>query len=142
MDFCEGLEFEILGHRLSFNFAPITEHDMLRHWALEANDVFTRRHKNAGRFEAAVQATAADVAENLKFLDKWHERVLGGDALKTQLSHLVARLVLTLVDETLSGARMDLWTTHAGGPRLMAGLEYRTEAIETTHSHHHVEYPV
>jgi hypothetical protein len=133
-DFFEGLEFEILGHRLSFNFVPITEHDMLRHWASEANDVFTRRHKNAARFEAAVEATAADFAENLKFLDKWHERVLGGDALKTQLSHLVARLVLTLVDETLSGARMDLWTTHAGGPRLMAGLEYRTEAIEATAS--------
>ena len=103
---------------------------MMRHWASAANDVFSRRHRNAARFEAAVQATARDVAENLKFLDRWHERVLGGDALKSQLSNLVARLVLTLVDETLSGARMDLWTTHAGGPRLIAGLEYRTEGIE------------
>ena len=130
MDFFEGLEFEILGHRLSFAFVPITEEDMLRHWASAAGDVFSRRHKNAARFEAAVQATAEDVAENLNFLDKWHERVLGGDALKTQLSNLVARLVLTLVDETLSGARMDLWTTHAGGPRLIAGLEYRTEPVK------------
>jgi hypothetical protein len=129
MDFFEGLEFEILGHRLSFTFVPITEEDMMRHWAAAASDVFSRRHKNVARFEAAVQATARDVAENLNFLDKWHERVLGGDALKTQVSHLVARLVLTLVDETLSGARMDMWTTHAGGPRLMAGLEYRAEGM-------------
>ena len=126
MDFCEGLEFEILGHRLSFSFVPITEEDMMRHWASTASDIFLRRQKNAPRFEAAVQATAQDVAVNLNFLDRWHERVLGGDALKTQLSNLIARLVLSLVDDILSGARIDLWTTHAAGPRLIAGLEYRT----------------
>jgi hypothetical protein len=125
-DFFEGLEFQILGHRLSFAFVPITEEDMMRHLGTAAGDVFSRR--NANGFEAAVKATANDVAENLKFLDRWHERILGGDVLKTQLADLIARLVLTLVDETLSGARMDLWTTHAGGPRLIPGLEYRTHS--------------
>lgn len=125
-DFFEGLEFQILGHRLNFAFVPITEEDMMRHLGTAAGDVFSRR--NANGFEAAVKATANDVAENLKFLDRWHERILGGDVLKTQLADLIARLVLTLVDETLSGARMDLWTTHAGGPRLIPGLEYRTHS--------------
>jgi hypothetical protein len=43
-----------------------------------------------------------------------------------QIATLIARLVLTLIDDVLGGARMDMWAAHAGGPRLVAGLEYRT----------------
>jgi hypothetical protein len=30
-------------------------------------------------------------------------------------------------DEILVAARMDLWSAQAGGPRMLAGLEYRIE---------------
>jgi len=124
-DFFEGLEFQILGHRLSFAFAPITEADMLRNLG-NVGEGFNRNRPQPQQFEAAVQATAEELAEELKFLDRWHERALGGDVLRTQIANLIARLVLTLTDDVLRGARMDLWAAHAGGPRLLAGLEYRT----------------
>jgi hypothetical protein len=124
-DFFEGVELQILGHSLSFSFKPITESDMLRHLGSSA-DTFNRRNRvNQEHFEAAVQATANDLAENLKFLDRWHERALGSGLLRQQIATLIARVVLTLADDVLSGARMDLWTAQAGGPRLIAGLEYR-----------------
>jgi len=124
-DFCEGVQFEILGHRLSFSFNPITENDMISHIAM-AGATFNRQHARSDQFEAAVQATADDVSENLKFLDRWHERALGSGMLRAQIANLIARLVLTLVGEVLSGAQMDLWAAQAGGPRMVAGLEFRT----------------
>jgi len=124
-DFCEGLEFHILGHRLSFAFTPISEADMLRQLGSFA-DGFNRHKASQAQFEEAVKATADDLEGELNFLDKWHERALGSGMLRTQIANLIARLVLTLVDDVLGGARMDLWTAQAGGPRLVAGLEYRT----------------
>lgn len=123
-DFFDGLEFQILGHRLSFAFAPITEEDMIRR--LGEFDAAQRHRAAPSDFEAAVTATAQDVADSLRFLDRWHQRALGGDVLRTQIANLIARLVLTLLDDVLTGARMDLWTAQAGGPRLVAGLEHRT----------------
>ena len=38
--------------------------------------------------------------------------------------------MLTLVDEVLSGARLDLWSSQANGPRLYAALEYRTSTVK------------
>lgn len=125
-DFFEGLEFQILGYRLSFAFTPITESDMLRRLSSVGEGVFRHRSSSPEQFEAAVRATANDLAEELKFLDRWHERALGSGLLRMQIANLIARLVLTLADDVLSGARMDLWASHAGGPRLVAGLEYRT----------------
>ena len=87
---------------------------------------FNRQSARSEQFEAAVAATAADMAENLKFLDRWHERALGSGMLRAQIANLIARLVLTLVDDILSGAQMDLFAAQAGGPRVVAGLEYRT----------------
>ena len=124
-DFCEGVQFEILGHRLSFSFKPITESDMINHIAM-AGPSFNRQNLRSEQFEAAVQATANDVSENLKFLDRWHERLLGSGVLRSQIANLIARLVLTLAGEVLSGAQMDLWAAQAGGPRMVAGLEFRT----------------
>ena len=124
-DFFEGVEFSILGHRLSFAFSPITQADMLRSMGAYGEG-FNRHRASRKHFEAAVKATADDLEEELKFLDRWHERALGSGVLRTQIANLIARLVLTLIDDILSGARMDLWTAHAGGPRLVAGLEYRT----------------
>jgi hypothetical protein len=46
--------------------------------------------------------------------------------LRAQIANLIARIVLTLADEVLSSARIDLWSAQAGGPRMLAGLEYRT----------------
>jgi uncharacterized protein YaiL (DUF2058 family) len=125
-DFFDGLQFQILGHQLSFAFKPITEEDMINHFGLGGGGYNHRRAKPE-EFEAAVRATAEDVGEELKFLDRWHERALGSGVLRTQIANLIARIVLTLTDEILSGARMDLWSAQAGGPRMLAGLEYRTK---------------
>lgn len=125
-DFLDGLHFQILGHQLSFAFRPITEVDMARHVQMAGGRYNQRRYK-AAEFEAAVQATAEDLKEELKFLDSWHERALGSGVLRTQIANMIARIVLTLTDEVLSGARMDLWSVQAGGPRMLAGLEHRIE---------------
>ena len=93
-----------------------------------------KQRSNPESFEAAVQATAADVGRNLKFLDRWHERALGSDTLRSQIATLIARLVLTLVDDILQGAKISLWTASAGGPRLTAGLEYHPDAATQVHS--------
>ena len=124
-DFFEGLQFQILGHSLSFAFTPITQEDMINHLGLSGGG-FNRRRAKAEEFEAAVKATAEDIGDELKFLDRWHERALGSGVLRTQIANLIARIVLTLTDEVLSGARMDLWSAQAGGPRMLAALEYRT----------------
>lgn len=123
-DFCEGIEFQILGHRLTLSFSPITEEDMIRGMLLDSYS--NRQRANPEEFEAAVKATAAEVGENLKFLDRWHERAMGSGMLRTQIATLIARLVLSLLDDILRGSRMDLWASHAGGPRIRAGLEYRS----------------
>jgi len=132
-DFFEGLQFQILGHSLTFAFAPITQEDMINHIGLSGSG-FNSRRLRAEEFEAAVRATAIDVGDNLKFLDRWHERALGSGVLRTQIANLIARIVLTLTDEILAGARMDLWSSQAGGPRMLAGLEYRTTTEERTPS--------
>lgn len=124
-DFCEGLEFHILGHRLTLAFKPITEEDMFRGMT---SDGFNRKKPDKEVFEATVRATAEELNQDFKFLDRWHERALGSDMLRSQLANLIARLVLTLTDDLLRGARMDLWATQAGGPRLVAGLEFRPDA--------------
>jgi hypothetical protein len=126
-DFCEGLEFMILGHKLSFSFSPITEDDILR--GIIHDNFLSGRNVGSEFFEAAVEATAADVGKNLNFLDRWHERILGGGLLRAQISSLIARLVLTMVDDILRGAKMSLWATQAGGPRLAAALEYRVTPL-------------
>lgn len=129
-DFADGVQFQILGHQLSFAFQPITEADMIKHIGLEGLR-FNHRRSKPEDFEAAVRATAEDISINLSFLDRWHERVLGGDLLRAQIGNLIARVVLTLVDEVLHSARMDLWCNQANGPRIVAGLEYRTKSNES-----------
>ncbi len=125
-DFCDGVQFQILGHQLSFAFKPITEADMIQHIGV-GGFRFNHRRAKPEEFEAAVRATSDDVSKSLSFLDRWHERALGGDLLKAQIGNLIARVVLTLVDEVLHSARMDLWSAQVGGPRIVAGLEYRVE---------------
>ena len=127
-DFADGLQFQILGHALSFSFKPITEADMIQQIGVGG---FRQNHRRANpeAFEAAVWATAQDISESLSFLDgwlEWLERKLGGGILRSQVGNLIARVVLTLIDEVLSGARLDLWSSQANGPRLFAALEYRT----------------
>jgi len=124
-DFCSGIQLQILGHSLTISFRPITESDLIRHIGM-AGTGFNHRRARPEEFEAAVRATAEDVSAGLKFLDRWHERALGSGLLRAQIANLIARLVLTLADEVLSGARLDLWSAPAGGPRMVAGLEYRT----------------
>ena len=128
-DFFDGLQFQILGYQLSFSFKPITQEDMINHLGFTRAD--DRRGK-LGDFEAAVKATARDIAEELKFLDRWHERALGSGILRTQIANLIARVVLALVDDILRDSRMNLWSAHAGGPRIIAGLEYRTQTNKIT----------
>lgn len=134
-DFFAGLEFQILGHRLSFSFQPITEEDMMKNMMRDHDSYHhtpaPRFRTDPDRFEAAVRATAEEVSMNLNILDRWHERALGSGVLRTQIATIIARLVLTLVDDILRAARMELWSTHAGGPKLSAALEYR-RVIPTT----------
>jgi hypothetical protein len=125
-DFAEGIQFQILGHQLSFSFKPITEADMIQHIGV-GGFRFNHRRAKPDEFEAAVRATADDICQGLVFLDRWHQRALGGDLLRAQIGNLIARVVLTLIDEVLHSARMDLWSTQVGGPRIVAGLEYRKE---------------
>ena len=133
-DFFEGLEFHLFGHRLSFTFQPITEADMMKHMSRDDGFHHSPRPIDPDLFDAAVRATADDVSENLKILDRWHERVFGGGVVRTQIATIIARVVLTLVDDTLRAARMDLWSSHAGGPKLSAALEYRRvrSTVQTT----------
>ena len=123
-DFCDGIQLQILGHQLSFAFKPITESDMIRHIGMGGN-AFNNRRARPEQFEAAIRATADDLSERLQFLDRWHHRALGSGMLRAQIANLIARIVLTLADEVLSGAQMNLWSAQAGGPRMVAGLEYR-----------------
>jgi hypothetical protein len=129
-DFADGLQVQLLGHALTVSFKPITEADMIQHIGMGG---FRQNHRRTrpDEFEAAVLATAVDISENLAFLDgwlEWVERKVGGGVLRSQISNLIARVVLTLIDEVLSGARLDLWSSQANGPRLYAALEYRTSA--------------
>jgi hypothetical protein len=127
-DFASGLRIQILGHQLTFAFQPITEQDMMEQALLERSSPppFNNRKSRPEEFEAAVTATANDLSEKLMFLDRWHERALGSGMLRAQLGNLIARIVLTLVDEVLTGTQMNMWTKQASGPRVVAGLEYRT----------------
>ncbi len=129
-DFADGLQVQILGHALTVSFKPITEADIIQIIGVGS---FRQNHRRArpDEFEAAVLATAQDMSDALSFLDgwlDWFERRVGGGVLRSQIGHLIARVVLTLIDEVLSGARLDLWSSQANGPRLYAALEYRTSA--------------
>ena len=131
-DFADGLQVQMLGHALTVSFKPITEADMIQHIGVGG---FRQNHRRTrpDEFEAAVLATAQDISESLVFLDgwlEWFERKVGGGVLRSQIGNLIARVVLTLVDEVLSGARLDLWSSQANGPRLYAALEYRTSSKE------------
>lgn len=121
-DFCAGIRVQILGHYLSLSFKPITEADMMENLNFNLS---RRQGSNWEEFEDAVAATAKDIAQSLTFLEKWHERLLGGDILKVQIGTLIARIVLTLVEEVLGGFRIDLWSSQAGGPMVSAELEFR-----------------
>lgn len=127
-DFAEGVQFQILGHQLAFSFKPITEADLIQHIGV-GGFRFNHRRAKPEEFEAAVRATADDISQGLGFLDRWHQRALGGDLLRAQIGNLIARVVLTLVDEVLHSARMDLWSAQVGGPRVVAGLEYRSAGL-------------
>ena len=133
-DFADGLQVQILGHALTISFKPITEADLIQHIGVGG---FRKNHRRTrpDEFEAAVLATAQDMSESLAFLDgwlEWVERRVGGGVLRSQIGNLIARVVLTLIDEVLSGARLDLWSSQANGPRLYAALEYRTTTSTST----------
>ena len=80
-------------------------------------------------FETAARGIANDISKELKFLDKWHERILGSGILRMQLANLIARLILTLADDALGGLKFDLWPA-GGGPRVLCGVEYRHHTVE------------
>ena len=129
-DFVDGIQVQILGHALSVSFKPITEADMFQQIGVGG---FRQNHRRTkpDEFEAAVMATAQDICDSLSFLDgwlDWAERRVGGGVLRSQIGNLIARVVLTLVDEVLSGAKLDLWSAQANGPRLFAALEYRDQS--------------
>mmetsp|Transcript_35843 Transcript_35843/g.83549 ORF Transcript_35843/g.83549 Transcript_35843/m.83549 type:complete len:217 (-) Transcript_35843:282-932(-) len=81
-DFCDGVKVQILGHELALSFRPLLERDVLasmdRRWG--GRD----RRGRPEEFEAAVMATAADIAGSMTLLDKWHERALGSSEYAVQ----------------------------------------------------------
>lgn len=127
-DFCAGMKFQILGHQLSLSFKPMTEKDVIRQITNRIG--FNQRRAKMEEFEAAVSATAQDLSDQMKFLDRWHHRALGSGMLRAQIGNLIARIVLTLVDDVLCGATIDLWAAQAGGPRVITGLEHRVDKDE------------
>ena len=82
-DFAEGVQFQILGHQLSFSFKPITEADIIQHIGV-GGFRFNHRRTKPEEFEAAVRATAVDISEGLGFLERWHERALGEDEVRIE----------------------------------------------------------
>lgn len=136
-DFADGIQLQILGHSLSFSFKPITEADLFQHTGVGSFRQNNRRSRPHD-FEYAVWATAQDISKSLSFLGDgwlgWLEKKIGGGILINQLSNLIARLVLTLIDEVLSGARLDLWSSQANGLRLYAAMEYRTTDLNEEES--------
>jgi len=126
-DFAAGIRVQLLGHMLTFTFRPLTEEDVI--FALDPNrPLFNNKAKDSAEFEAAVRATAADVSNNLTFLDKWHERFLGGKVVRDQVGNIIARTSLSIVDEVLCGLQIDLWSRQVGGPRILAAMEHRPQS--------------
>ena len=124
-DAAENCRIKILGHQLSLNFSPIGEKDALG-WINENIKSSSEPSKARSQqdFEYAVTELATEIAKELKFLDKFHHKILGSGLLRVQIANLLARIILTLVDDLVGGAKFDLWPS-GGGPRVLAGLELR-----------------
>ena len=128
-DVAEGARVRILGHQLTLQFSPVGERDALG-WITHMRNAAADKPQTTGEeFESAVREIGADIAKSLKFLDKIHHRALGSGLLRAQIANMLARLILTLVDDLLVGAKIDLWPS-GGGPRILAGLEYRKGGMD------------
>ncbi len=122
-DAADGIQVQILGHQLTTSFKPMGETEVvgrMRRGAFAS----ARNPRRTEEFERAVREVGFELSKQLKFLDKWHERVLGSGLLRSQIGNLIARLVLTLVDDILGGAKVDMWSG-GGGPRVLMGVEFR-----------------
>lgn len=71
-------------------------------------------------FETIVQRIGIDLSKQLQFLDKWHERVLGGQILRDQIGMVISRIVLLIIEDILRSLDIDLWTS----TRITASLNY------------------
>ena len=121
-DAAKGFRLRILGHELGLTFNPIDEEGVVG-WMMGGQKKGNVR--GSEEFEVAVREIARGIKRELRFLDIWYERVLGSGLLRSQIANLIARVVLTLVDDLVGGLKFDLWPT-GGGPRVLAGIEYRT----------------
>jgi hypothetical protein len=126
-DGCDGFRLRILGCQLTLNFKAMGAAESIR-WLGGGGGGGGRRQdpprRTSSEFEVAVTEISTSLYKELKFLDRWHEKLLGGVFLRTQIANLIARLVLTLVDDCLGGLKLDLWS-EGGGPRVLAGIEIR-----------------
>ena len=114
----------ILGHKLTLDFSPVSEQDALEYLRKQIQQQQSQqRKKKREHLEEAVNTIADKLAHELKFLDKVHHRLLGSGLLRVQVATLLARIILTLVDDLVGGFKIDFW----GGPRILAGLEIRAE---------------
>ncbi|GMH58219.1 hypothetical protein TrRE_jg4178 [Triparma retinervis] len=115
----------ILGHKLTLDFSPVSEQDALEYLRkqIQQQQQSQQRKKKREHLEEAVNTIADKLAHELKFLDKVHHRLLGSGLLRVQVATLLARIILTLVDDLVGGFKIDFW----GGPRILAGLEIRSE---------------
>ncbi|GMH74003.1 hypothetical protein TrST_g6653 [Triparma strigata] len=124
-DTADGARVRILGHQLTLHFSPVGERDALG-WITNMRNAAADKSRTGEEFEKSVREIGSDIAKSLKFLDKFHHRALGSGLLRVQIANMLARLILTLVDDILTGAKFDLWP-NGGGPRVLAGLELRGE---------------
>ena len=120
-DFATGISGQVLGHRISVRVDPLPDDDALNWVRANAGSAAMATGQRGKEFENAVQHLAAQIDRDLKLLRHGYERWI-----RRQLATLIARLVLTLVDDVLGAVKFDLWT-QGGGPRILAGIEYRPE---------------
>mmetsp|Transcript_19942 Transcript_19942/g.41671 ORF Transcript_19942/g.41671 Transcript_19942/m.41671 type:complete len:692 (-) Transcript_19942:25-2100(-) len=117
----------ILGHQLTLNFSPVSEQDALQYLRKQMQQQQSPQSKKKREdLEEAVKTIAEKLAHELKFLDKVHHRLLGSGLLRVQVATLLARIILTLVDDLVGGFKIDFWV-NGGGPRILAGLEIRSD---------------
>jgi len=117
----------ILGHQLTLNFSPVSEQDAIQYLSKQLQQQqLPQSKKKREDFEVAIKAITDKLGHELKFLDKVHHRLLGSGLLRVQVASLLARIILNLVDDLVGGFKIDFWT-NGGGPRVLAGLEIRSE---------------
>jgi hypothetical protein len=116
-DLVQGVRVRVLGHELTLNFSAVDGISLLS--ALNDMDGEDKRRESA-EFEKAVATLTDRISPSLN-LPISYLPFYG--VIKHQIANVVARIVVTLIDDVVGGIKVDLW----GGVRVLAGVEYRDD---------------